>query len=93
MELKWEDPPGAGNRPVYDWRQIGSQLIGAGLGQWAVVATPKTRDNAGAIALNIRQANYDALKSLLREVGGRFEAVSRTVEGEHRVYARYTPPS
>lgn len=53
-------------------------------GEWAVIATYAHSGTCGSMAQGIK-------RGLIRAYApeGAFEAVSRTVDGEHRVYARY----
>ncbi|MFC8945943.1 hypothetical protein [Streptomyces rochei] len=53
-------------------------------GQWAHVLTPPASGTATSMAYVIRAAKLTAYAP-----AGTFEAHARTVNGEHRVYARY----
>jgi hypothetical protein len=80
--ISWEDPPSAYHRgPVHNWRAIGAELKDRP-GTWAVVAVCDNATLAGQTASHIRHGKYI-------ELGAGFEAVSRKVDGEPRVYARY----
>lgn len=81
--IRWEEPPAAKGSPVHDWPAIGAQLAAAPW-RWALVAVCANGTLANSTALNIRKGKYKPLEAI-----GRFEAKSRTVDGEHRVYARY----
>lgn len=81
--IRWETPPAAKGAQVHDWAAIGAQLAAAP-GRWALVAVCANGTVANSTAYNIRRGKYEPLMAL-----GRFEAKSRTVDGEHRVYARY----
>lgn len=81
--IRWEDPPASKGMAVHDWPAIGAQLVAAP-GKWALVAVCANGATAGSTARHIRDGKYDPLAVL-----GLFEARSRTVGGEHRVYARY----
>lgn len=79
---RWEDPPTSRRRgPVHDWAAIGAFLKRAP-GAWAVVAVCDNGTLAGQTAKHVRSGKYG-------ELGAGFEAVSRLVDGEPRVYARY----
>jgi len=52
--------------------------------EWAVVQRVASIARAASAAQAIRSAKLNAY-----EPAGAFQAVARTVEGEHRVYARY----
>lgn len=79
--LRWEDPPPRGATDRYDWDTIADQLTGQP-GRWARVAVAPNASTAAQMARRIRDGLYDPLPA-------GFEATSRTVEGEARVYARY----
>lgn len=53
-------------------------------GEWAVLHTSKSAQLSAAAARTIRVAKVKAWQP-----AGSFEAIARTVDGEHRVYARY----
>lgn len=86
--IRWEDPPernhGTDHKPkrAHDWSAIGRALRRRP-GRWAVIAVCGYPTLAGATAYGVRNGTYRALPP------GRYEAVSRTVDGECRVYARY----
>ena len=84
--VRWEEPPRAdawrgSNR--YDWTAIGA-VLQKKPGKWAVVAVYETVSRAASQAGAIRAGVVSALRP-----AGAFEAMSRTVDGECRVYARY----
>lgn len=81
--IRWEDPP---DSMSYDWPCIAADLK-MRPGVWAIVAVPRNAGLAGQMAKHIRQSAYEAMH------GAQFEATARTVEAEHRVYARYVGPS
>ena len=81
-ELKWEEPPPAARGPL-GYEETAQQLK-AKPGQWAIVATFPRRSNAGTLSHNIRIGRTAAWQP-----AGDFEAVSRKVGEEVRVYARY----
>jgi hypothetical protein len=89
--IRWEAPPpraakgGGGPRAGYvhrNWEIIGAALR-ARPGEWAVACNAPSAITAGTIANHIRRGIYTRMGE------GPFNAVSRTVEGQHRVYARY----
>lgn len=53
-------------------------------GEWARIDTKQTKGAATARAQQIRTGSLRAFRP-----HGTFEAAARTVDGEHRVYARY----
>jgi hypothetical protein len=81
--FRFEDPP-----PARDSRrgmqQEAAKLLRETPGKWAVVTLCSNGGSARSMARTIRQG---ATKTWLPV--GDFEAVARTVDGEHRVYARY----
>lgn len=80
MALAWEEPPV--NRSS-TWLEEASQLR-ACPGQWAVICIKPHSRAAVAMASHISNGNLAAFRP-----AGTFEATSRTVDGEARVYARY----
>lgn len=81
--IRWEEPPPSKGMAVHDWPRIGAQLAAAP-GKWALVAVCPNGGTAGSTARHVRDGKYEPLAVL-----GLFEAKSRTIDGEHRVYARY----
>ena len=84
--IRWEDPPDKWGKRN-DWAGIGKALMSRPL-HWAHVQTAVNGQTAGQMARHINAGKYSALAPL-----GRFEARSRTVDGEPRVYARYIGPT
>ena len=86
MSLRWEDPPP--RKGVQDWVEI-VKALKTRPGEWAMVGVYPHGGIAAAHAHNARNAVYKGMRP------GAIEAVSRTVDGEARVYARYVggPPS
>lgn len=88
-EVTWSKPPPAANggksqrEGAERHRELARQLKDSP-GEWAHVATKRTSRLAGSHAHDIRRATLAAYRP-----AGSFEAVARTVDGEHRVYARY----
>lgn len=82
--LTWEEPPPArrGNGRV-NHADVARKLK-ARPNEWAIVNTYPNSRTSGAVASSIRTGQVTAY--LPR---GAWEAVSRLVDGEHRVYARY----
>lgn len=54
-------------------------------GEWARINTYKTGASMSSTAYHIRHANIAAYTP-----AGSFEAIGRTVDGKHSVWARYT---
>lgn len=83
-EVRWEDPPPArGTRQARSrWHRIAAELR-ANPGQWAVVATYPSM-SARSTAVKINAGKVAAMRP-----AGHWEACTRTVEGETRIYARY----
>lgn len=82
-ELKFEPPP---KRVRVTWGRhadVASKLR-AKPGEWAPIGTYNSSQTAASIARQIKRAVLSAYMP-----AGSFEAVSRTVDGESRVYARY----
>lgn len=88
FDIVFEDPPAPCRswtmRQRIDWTAVGDTLSGKP-GQWAKIAVLDDVTKAGRYANRIRSGLIDSLQPY----GGLFEAAARTVEGEHRVYARY----
>lgn len=82
-ELKFEPPP-AKVRPVRGRHYLVAHRLRAKPGQWAVVGTYNGAESARATARHIRQGRLESYRP-----AGSFEAESRTVDGEARVYARF----
>lgn len=88
MSIVFGDPP----RPtkpggsVGNWDAIATELIDRPK-EWAMVVVRPSRTSAANTARNVRSQMY----APLRDRGGRFESISRTVDGEYRVYARFMP--
>lgn len=81
-EIKFEAPPLMARRFV-DHATVAAALR-AQPGEWAVVGAYGSAGSAAAMAHSIRRAR---IKAYAPARG--FEAAKRTVDGEHRVYARY----
>ena len=87
-EMVWEDPPPAWNRRDETGRHYAevASLLRANPDRWLIVGTwdkATHRLSASSLASNI---NHDRLPAFR---GPEFEAVSRAVGDEARVYARY----
>lgn len=80
-----EPPPISRSERRYDWKGIAATLQ-ADPGEWYKVLDCNTSANAATTARYIRESYYTPLRA------SRYEAVARTVDGEHRVYARYLGP-
>lgn len=85
-KVAWESPPGgvAKKSQAQDHRALAQELRGRP-GEWGHILTYNTSSSSATTANAIRQGSTAAWQP-----AGHYEAVARTVEGEHRVYARYT---
>lgn len=79
--LTWEEPPEVKNGRPAQWPTRLDPLK-ARPGSWACVATQARGDGGGSLS---RTASF--IKSGV--YGGGFEAVTRTVDGQTRLYARF----
>lgn len=89
MTLRFETPPPRQTGPSsVDPRSIANartaELLRDLPGEWAIVTTRATGNRAHTYAYGIRTGALHAYRP-----AGAFEAKARTVDGEHRVYARY----
>jgi hypothetical protein len=82
-DIRWEDPP-AGAPYKGKWRDKLLPLMEHPK-RWAILHTTAERKPADSLATNLRTG-----KAMLPP--GRWEFETHTVEGEHRVYARYLGP-
>ncbi len=80
--IEWEDPPFRRGAPVHDWESIAADLQERP-GKWGRVAVCASGTIAASTARYVRESQYEPLH------GGVYEAVSRTVDGEARVYAKF----
>lgn len=83
--IRWEDPPSNRSHAkgkASKWNAISAVLRGRP-GEWAHVETKSNARLAAQTANCISKGVYAAMPQ------GQFEAVSRAVDGEARVYARY----
>lgn len=84
-EIVWEQPPQRRTRKgVGKHAAIAAQLK-ARPGEWACIDSFATTNAAASMAWTIRRG--DRLPAYSPK--GSFEAVARTVDGEHRLYVRY----
>jgi hypothetical protein len=79
--FRFEDPPPAKDRRGFEET---AQKLKEKPRTWAVVAVYSDRSNAGTLSQRIRQGRNKAWQA-----PGDFDSVVRTVDGQHRVYARY----
>lgn len=79
-EFVTELPPDGRANGVYDF----APALKERPGEWALVATKGSTGAAGSMAANIRRGFASGCGPM-----GSFEAKSRHVDGEYRVYARY----
>ena len=82
-ELKFEAPPSQ-KRVTWGRHHEVARKLKAKPGEWAVVGVYNASNTAAAIARQVKRATLSAY-----EPAGAFEAISRTVDGEYRAYARY----
>ena len=82
--VNWEEPPASQGvfrkEPLF--LEEAAELR-ANPGKWAVLTTRETGAKASSLATAIKSNAYVAFKE------GKWDAVARTVDGEHRVYVRY----
>jgi len=85
VKIRFEPLPVSGGSQV---RGVSHEVIAEQLRErpreWAHVLTYPTRESASTVAYSIRNGHRSAWAP-----AGAFEAKSRTVNGEYRVYARY----
>ncbi len=84
-DIRWEDPPdpaGSGRRGV--WIERLTPLMEHPK-RWAVVATRPVANPARVLTHDLKVGRFQMPP-------GRWEFLSRTVDGECRVYARYLGP-
>lgn len=88
-EIIFEEPParesgpGMGRAGTGKYAEI-AQRLKVRPGEWAIVATFDRRNTAHMLAYRIKRGVQYAFRP-----AGAFEATSRTMDGEHRTYARY----
>lgn len=84
--IGWEEPPPNGShaagRKNTKWHRIAEELR-AKPSQWAHIENRSAPNIAAQVAMQIRRGHCSGMPA------GQFEAVSRLVDGEYRVYARY----
>lgn len=81
--FRFEDPPPArgGRRPT---RSEEAGKLMERPGTWGLIGTYKSRTSAASMATCIRTGRTSTWRP-----AGHFDAVSRSVDGEYRVYAVY----
>lgn len=85
--FRFEEPPaGPPTSRAYRTQQhlIAAAALRERPGEWAMIKTTETSSAARSSAAQIRSAVLVAYRP-----AGSFGATARTVDGEHRVYARY----
>lgn len=84
-EIRWEEPPAPTRwgMPVANHADVAAKLRERP-GRWAIVSVYSTHVSALSVAYQIRSGKLAAYRPK-----GAFEASARTVDGEHRVYARF----
>lgn len=85
MGLVFEDPPEVRRKArPHGYHQEVAEELRTYAGEWARVDSYSTPSSASSMAQSIRRANLAAYRP-----PGAFEATSRKVGNEFRVYARY----
>lgn len=84
-EFRFEEPPAAHQQPRGGQIEA-AQKLRAKPGEWGMVTVCSTSGSSSSMARAIRVGTRTAWQP-----AGDFEAVSRKVDGEYRVYARYMP--
>lgn len=82
-DFRYEDPPPARRGPTRA-RTAEARKLKERPGTWGLIGTYKSRTSAASMATCIRTGRTSTWRP-----AGDFEAVSRSVDGEYRVYARY----
>ncbi len=84
-KVRWEKPPDRRRTTaaVQDHKELAGELK-ANPGEWGHVLTYSAASTAGSVAQGIRSG-----RPLAWYPAGAFDAVARTVSGQHRVYAVY----
>ena len=82
-ELKFEAPPSQ-RRITWGRHHEVARKLKAKPGEWAVVGVYNASNTAASIARQVKRGVLTAYAP-----AGSFEAMSRTVDGEYRAYARY----
>lgn len=87
QRIRWEDPPPPlGGRSQDRVHADLAARLRKRPRQWGMIGTYARANTAASTAQMIRNARLGAYGP-----AGTYEAVARTVGGEHRVYARYAP--
>jgi len=83
--IQFEEPPARTNRPLKKTKhEIIADKLRKRTGEWARIGSYVAPSSSNSIAHQIRKGRISAYAPT-----GSFEAVSRTVEGKHIVWARY----
>lgn len=88
--IRWEEPPptnakggrGFGSASS-QWAEV-AKLLTANVGRWALLKECTSVHSAGSLAGRVREGRV-----LCFAPRGDFEACTRAVDGQYRVYARY----
>ncbi len=83
-EIRWEDPPIVQAGRPYRWVQVLIPLMDHPK-RWAVVETRDSNEKARSTVNSLKHGRF-------KIPPGRWEFTNSTVDGEHRVYARYLGP-
>lgn len=82
--VRFEEPPQQTHRDRRSQPHIeAANALRERSGEWGIILTTDTFMAASSLASSIRHGRLAAYSD------GAFEAVARTVDGEHRVYARH----
>lgn len=83
-QIVWEEPPEQTVKRDRVDHKARAAALKSRPGAWGIVATYDSASIAASVAQGIRGGSTNAWKPQ-----GAFEAKARTVEKEHRVYARF----
>jgi hypothetical protein len=83
-ELKFEDPPRRVSGRHWGRHRLLASEMKARPMEWALVGKYGSSDSAASMARNIKLGKLEAYTP-----AGAFQATSRTVDGEPRVYVRF----
>lgn len=85
-KIVFENPPArtGGQKPRSRALVTTAAALRRAAGEWARIGLYRNAATSGSVANQIKRGKLAAFRP-----AGAFEAVSRTVDGQHRVYARY----
>jgi len=87
----FEPLPGDRGAALRQQHQANAAELRSRPGEWARVSSHPNPEAAACAAAGIRGNGRRRIRAY-SDGPGRFEATARTVDGEHRVYARYIAP-